>query len=334
MSWKGRALVGRDGAEGCGVGMGVGCGGERCGGAGGGWRSEASEGVVELVGGGEDGVDVVGFGLGGGAFDGGEFERADLGDDVDEAGEGIGADAGVVDVGRPVVLLGDGGDFALEALEVGVVEGIGWLVFAVQEVHGVGDARDEAVDGEAIAVDVDTVVAGVGEVFAEAVGLIEGEGELAGGQLQADVLEVADGGEAVVGDFVDVEGELGLDVLMLALCVGDAVAVAGFELGELDGDGEIGGGGVANAVADVVGEGADGEGEFVGVAGVAEEVDDEVAGADVVGEVGEEGVAEGVVADVLNDAAAIGIGACVLKLGGGQGGVAGEEQRGRWSSAR
>ena len=80
-------------------------------------------------------------------------------------------------------------------------------------------------------------------------------------------------------------------------------------------------------VSDVVGEGADGEGQLVGVAGVAEEVDDEVSGADVVGEVGEAGVAEGVVADVLNDAAAVGVGAGVLKLRGSEGGVTAEEQR-------
>ena len=82
-----------------------------------------------------------------------------------------------------------------------------------------------------------------------------------------------------------------------------------------------------DGVADVVRESADGEGELVSVAGVAEEVDDEVAGADVVGEVGEERVAEGVVADVLDDAAAVGVGTGVLDLSGSESGVAAEEQR-------
>jgi len=50
---------------------------------------------------------------------------------------------------------------------------------------------------------------------------------------------------------------------------------------------------VADGVANVVREGADGEGQLVGVGGVAEEIDDEVSGADVVGEVGESLVAEG-----------------------------------------
>ena len=135
-----------------------------------------------------------------------------------------------------------------------------------------------------------------------------------GGDFQTDVAEVVDGGEAMVGDFVDVKGELGLHVLVFAFGVGDAMPELVAKLGEFDGDGEVGGFGVADAVADVVGEGADGEGELVGVTGVAEEVDDEVAGADLVGEVGKELVAEGVVADVLDDAAAVGVGTGVLDL--------------------
>jgi hypothetical protein len=45
------------------------------------------------------------------------------------------------------------------------------------------------------------------------------------------VAEVVDGSEAVVGDFVDVEGELGLDVLVFAFGVVDGVAVFGASLG-------------------------------------------------------------------------------------------------------
>ena len=93
------------------------------------------------------------------------------------------------------------------------------------------------------------------------------------------------------------------------------------------GDGEVGGGGVADVVADVVRERADGEGKLIRVAGVAKEVDDEVAGADVVGEVREAGVAEGVVADVLDDAAAVRVGAGVLDFRGCERGVAAEQER-------
>ena len=76
---------------------------------------------------------------------------------------------------------------------------------------------------------------------------------------------------------------------------------------------------MADGVADVVGERANGEGKLIGVGRVAEEADDEVAGADVVGEVGEGRVAEGVIADVLNDASAVGVGAGFFKLGQGSG---------------
>jgi hypothetical protein len=120
---------------------------------------------------------------------------------------------------------------------------------------------------------------------------------------------------------VDVEGELGLDVGVGILSVVNVVAVLFFEFGKLDGDGEIDRGAVTDGVADVVREGADGEGEFVGGVGVAEEANDEVSGADVVGEVREEGVAEGVVPEILNGRAAVGVGVSLLKLGVGEGRV-------------
>ncbi len=136
-----------------------------------------------------------------------------------------------------------------------------------------------------------------------------------GGDFETDVAEVVDGSEALMRDFIDIEGEFCLDVLVFSFGVVDGAAVLLLELGELDGHGAVGGHGVADAVADVVGESTDGEGELVGVAGVAEEVDDEIAGADVVSEVREELVAEGVIADVLDDASAVGIGARVFDLG-------------------
>ena len=72
---------------------------------------------------------------------------------------------------------------------------------------------------------------------------------------------------------------------------------------------------VSYGVADVMREGADGEGEVVGVLGVAKEAQDKVAGADVVGEIGEESVAEGIVAEVLDGAAAVGIGVGLVEAG-------------------
>jgi hypothetical protein len=83
---------------------------------------------------------------------------------------------------------------------------------------------------------------------------------------------------------------------VLAFGVVDGGAVFCFQLRELDGDGGVDGFGVSDGIADVVREGSDGEGEFIGGFGVAEEVEDEVSGADVVSKVGKERVAEGVVA--------------------------------------
>jgi hypothetical protein len=82
---------------------------------------------------------------------------------------------------------------------------------------------------------------------------------------------------------------------------------------------------MANGVTDVVGEGADGEGEFVGGVGVMEKTEDEVSGPDVVGKVGEELVAEGVVTGVLDGAATVGVAMCLLNLGLGEGRVLPEQ---------
>jgi len=155
----------------------------------------------------------------------------------------------------------------------------------------------------------------------KSVGLEEGVGEQGGRDLNADVAEVAGGGEAAFAELVDVEGELGLDVCVGALGVVDAGAVLLFEAGELDGDGDVDGGAVTDGVADVVGERADGEGELVGCFRVVEKGEDEVSGADVVGEVGEELVAEGVVAEVLNGAATVGVGVGFEELRLGEGGI-------------
>jgi hypothetical protein len=125
---------------------------------------------------------------------------------------------------------------------------------------------------------------------------------------------------------VDVEGELGLDVGVGVLSVVDVGAVLFFELGKFDGDGKVDGRAVADGVADVMGEGADGEGKLIWGLGIAKEAEDEVSGADVVGKVGEERVAEGVVAEVLDGAAAVGVAMGLLKLGVGEAGVLLEEK--------
>ena len=152
----------------------------------------------------------------------------------------------------------------------------------------------------------------------EAVGLVEGCSEQGHGDFEADVLEICGGREVAFAELIDVEGELGLDVRVGALGVIDGGTVLLFKAGEFYGDGVVDGVAVSDGVAYVMRQRADGEGEVVDVLGVAEEVANKVAGADVVGEIGEESVREGIVAEVLDGAAAVGIGSGLLELGLGE----------------
>ena len=165
----------------------------------------------------------------------------------------------------------------------------------------------------------------VGQV--EAVGLVEGGVEQGTGDFEADVPKVVGRGEAALAELVDVEGELGLDVLVGALGIVDGGAVLPSKFREFDGDGLVGCVAVADGIADVVGEGADGEGEVVGGLGVTDETENEVSGADVVSEVGEERVAEGIVAKVLDGGAAVGVGVGFVELGVGEVGEVLEDDR-------
>ena len=183
----------------------------------------------------------------------------------------------------------------------------------MQDGFGAGDVGKEATN--AVAVDADGGLFGADDVGqAQSVGFEEGFAQEGHGDLKADVFEIGGGGEASLAELVDVKGELGLDVGVGVLSVVDGGAILLFELGEFDGDGLVDGEAVAEAVSDVVGERAYGEGKLVKRLGVVEQREDKVAGADVVGEVGEEGVAEGIVAEVLNGAAAVGVGVSFQEL--------------------
>ena len=94
-----------------------------------------------------------------------------------------------------------------------------------------------------------------------------------------------DRGHAVMRDLVNVKGELGLHVLVLALGVAHVAAVFGTQTGELHGDGEICGFGVTDGVADVVRQRAHGERELIGVMRIAKEIHHKIARAHVVGQV-------------------------------------------------
>jgi hypothetical protein len=103
-------------------------------------------------------------------------------------------------------------------------------------------------------------------------------------------------------------------MLMLALSEADHGAIFSAQFGKLDGNGEVGSHGVAEGIADVVGQSANGKRQFVSIARVAEKVDNEISGADVVGEIREEPLAEGVIPDVLYDTPSICVSAGALDL--------------------
>ena len=161
----------------------------------------------------------------------------------------------------------------------------------------------------------------------EAVSVEEGAGKQRDGYGESDAVEVTLGGEAVLADFVDVEGELSTDMLVRAFRVVDVAAVLQGELGELLGYGEVDRVGMADGIAQIVGEGADGEGDIVGIFRVAKERADEVAGADVVEEVGEVGFPKGIIAEVLDYAPAVGVGMGFAELCWCEGGEAPEQER-------
>ena len=181
----------------------------------------------------------------------------------------------------------------------------------MEERFCIGDAGKKGAHGAAVA-------AYCGVAFPDdltevkPVGFEEGAGEQRCWDLEADVLEVGRGGETAFAELIDVEGELRSDMGVRVLRIVDDGTVFFGEFRKFDGDGRIDHFAMADAIGDVVGEGADGEGEFIGRFGVTEQALDEVAGADVVGEIGEENVAKGIVAGVLNGATTVGVGVCLL----------------------
>jgi hypothetical protein len=82
---------------------------------------------------------------------------------------------------------------------------------------------------------------------------------------------------AVMRDLVDVESKLGLDVLALSLGVVHRRTVFCAQFREFNRNGKVGCFRMPDGVTNVVGERANGKGKFIGVARIAEQVDDEVA---------------------------------------------------------
>src|SRR6266567_5608986 len=142
-----------------------------------------------------------------------------------------------------------------------------------------GDARNEGTHCEAISPYIDAAPAAAGEVLSETIGLVKRQRHLPHRHLESNVFLVPAWGHAVMSEFIDVECKLGLHVLTLALGKVHYRAVFCAQLWELHRNSEVGSERVADRVANVVRQGADGERQFIGVAGVAKEIDDEVAAA-------------------------------------------------------
>ena len=104
------------------------------------------------------------------------------------------------------------------------------------------------------------------------------------------------------------------------------MAVFALELVKLHRYGKVGGQRMPVGVADVMRKSSDGKRKLIGIAGVAEEIHDKIAGAHVMGKVAERHLAKGVVADVLDDAAAVGVGPGFFQLCLGQVRIAAEQQ--------
>ena len=264
------------------------------------------EDSAERIDGSIDALDVEVFGLRSWAFDGEELECTDLRQDKDEASVDVAAETGLPAISLPIVIGRCLLKFIDEVGEVGTGY-VGWKAVLVEDSFRAGDVWNEV--PHRAAVDADGSLSLADDLAdVNAVGFKECVVDEAVGDFEADMFEIGGRGEATDAELVDVEGELGLDVGVRVLVVVDSGAVLLFELGELDGNRAVDGDAVTDTVADVVGEGADGEGELIGSVCVAEKIEDEIAGADVMGEVGEEDVAEGVITEVLDSTASVGVG--------------------------
>jgi hypothetical protein len=201
------------------------------------------------------------------------------------------------------------------------------LTVPMYEGDSIGDARNEVTDSKAVAPHVHAAATSAGEIDLQTICLVEGQGELSGWYLKANMTKIVNRSDAMMGNLIDVESELSLNVLALAFGVVDACAVLPPELGELYRHGQIGRLRMSDGAADVVGQSTDGKGKFVGVSGVSEEVYDKITRTDIMGQIRERSVTEWIVANILNDASCIGVCARVLKLGRGEGGIATKKKR-------
>ena len=135
-------------------------------------------------------------------------------------------------------------------------------MFAVEEGLGVGHARQQGAHRVAITAQRGAMVSQDARDV-QSVGVVVCACQQRHGDGEADVVQVTLGSQAVLGNLVDVEGELGADVLVRALGIVDVGAVLHGQRGELGANRQVDRLCVADGVAHVVRERANGEGNIV-----------------------------------------------------------------------
>src|SRR6202041_2530699 len=110
--------------------------------------------------------------------------------------------------------------------------------------------------------------------------------------VEADVGKVVNRRQAAVRNLVDVERKLRLHVSMFILTVSNNRAIFCSQFGKFDRHRVVGSHRVSYVVTDVMRQRPDRERELVSILSVAKQVNDEVAGADVMGQVRDELITE------------------------------------------
>ncbi len=140
-------------------------------------------------------------------------------------------------VAVPVVLDGEGRNLLVQQVEHGAGR-VGRHMFAVEEGLGVGHARQQSAHRVSITAERGAMVSQDARDV-QSVGVVVCACQQRHGDGEADVVQVTLGSQAVLGNLVDVEGELGADVLVRALGIVDVGAVLHGQRGELGADGEV-----------------------------------------------------------------------------------------------
>lgn len=216
----------------------------------GGHRVEVRQNVSQRIGGVVEALYIELLRVGVGAANGGVGERADTRQDEEDASQQVGSNAGFFAVLVPSIFEFGLGEIFIELVRI---YGAGFRREAafMQDDFGIGDAGQEAADGEFISAEDGSSMAD-DLVEVDAVGLKESAAEQGYRDGEADVLEVGGGSEMALADLVDVEGEFGADVGMLVLIIGDDGPIFFAEFGKFDGDSFVDRFGVADGIADVV----------------------------------------------------------------------------------